>query len=414
MKINRRQFLKSIGSVSATIPFLKINAKDIFLKNSKRRILVIVELLGGNDGLNTVIPFNNKTYYNARPVVGLNKNEVLQISDEFAFHPKLTKFENLYEEDKLAIVLGTGYPDYNLSHFRSTDIWRGASLEPVINTGWIGRYIDFKYSDFENNPKNFPLFIEVKNFSTILGEGSNYSYGFTLENPENLFETMNSLYQAYRTEPKNNYGGSELTFVRDLQDSASFYSELLYNSYISVSNTVTYPQNNQLGNDLSTVARMIGSGLETPIYSVSMGGFDTHVDQNKNHPNLLENMSEAIYSFQKDLEGLQVDDEVTIFIMSEFGRRVYDNGTGTDHGTASVSFLVGNQIRGGIFGSQPSLEDLDEYGNMSYSTDFRSIYSSILNQWLSIPYNLTNSILYENFGVLPLFKTSKPYLEIIK
>jgi len=407
MKLNRRQFIKTLGSVSAAMPMVNFNNINFLKANSKRKILVIVELLGGNDGLNTVIPFNDNTYYSARPVIGLTKNSMLQISENFAFHPSLEKFKSLFDSKKLSIVLGTGYPDYNLSHFRSTDIWRGASLDSIINTGWTGRYLEYKYNNYGTSPTNYPLLIEVKDFSTILGEGTNYSLGFTLEDPKSLYETMNDLYQAYRTEALGNLGGQELSFVRELTDSAIYFSELLYNSFLSISNTVTYPNNNQLGKDLSTVARMIGSGLETPIYSVTLGGFDTHIDQNDNHPLLLKNMSEALFAFQTDLEGLQVDNEVTVLVMSEFGRRVYDNGTGTDHGTASVTFLMGNQLRSDIFGSQPALDDLDDFGNLKFSTDFRQIYSSILSQWFSVPYYSTDTILYKNFGSLPLFKGCK-------
>ncbi len=411
MKLNRRDFLKTLGTVSAAIPMIKHSPKQFLKTISKRKILVVVELLGGNDGLNTVIPFTDSTYYSARPVVGINKSDMLQINDSFAFHPSLEKFKTLFDEQKLSVILGVGYPDYDLSHFRSTDIWRGASMESAINSGWTARYLEYKYSDYGTTPPSYPVFIEVKDFSTILGEGDNYSLGFTLENPKDLYETMNGLYQVYRTESQNTYGGDELNFVRDLIDSGTVYAEILNNAYSSTLNTVEYPQNNSLANDLATVARMIGSGLKTEIYSVSMGGFDTHVDQNETQPTLLREMSEAIYSFQKDLEGLNVADEVTIFVMSEFGRRVYDNGTGTDHGTASVSFLVGENIRSGFYGSQPSLNNLDESGNLKFTTDFREIYASILNQWFFMPYQQLNKVLYQQFSTLPLFKGCK--LDII-
>jgi len=407
MKLNRRDFLKTLGTVSAAIPMIKYSPEKLFKTVSKRKILVIVELLGGNDGLNTVIPFTDSTYYSARPVVGINKSDMLQINDSFAFHPSLEKFKTLFEEQKLSVILGVGYPDYDLSHFRSTDIWRGASMESAINSGWTARYLEYKYNNYGTNPPPYPVFIEVKDFSTILGEGDNYSLGFTLENPKDLYETMNGLYQVYRTESQNTYGGDELNFVRDLIDSGTVYAEILNNAYSSTLNTVEYPQNNSLANDLATVARMIGSGLQTEIYSVTMGGFDTHVDQNGTQPGLLSEMSEAIYSFQKDLEGLNVADEVTIFVMSEFGRRVYDNGTGTDHGTASVSFLVGENVRSGFYGSQPSLNNLDEYGNLKFTTDFREIYASILNQWFFMPYHQLNQVLYQKFSPLPLFKGCK-------
>jgi uncharacterized protein (DUF1501 family) len=222
---------------------------------------------------------------------------------------------------------------------------------------------------------------------------------------------MNELYQIHKTDAQNSYGGQELSFVRDLIDSGTVYAEILNTAYTSTLNTVEYPQNNNLAKDLATVARLIGSGLKTEIYSVTMDGFDTHVDQNSAQPALLNVMSQAVYSFQKDLEGLNVADEVTIFIMSEFGRRVYDNGSGTDHGTASISFLIGENIRSGFYGSQPSLSDLDQAGNLKFTTDFRQIYASILNQWFFMPYHNINQVLYQQFPTLPLFKGCK--LEII-
>lgn len=394
-KLNRRNFLKLIGAGAALLPGLK--GLSLSAKTGRRRILVIVELNGGNDGLNTVVPYTDGTYFDARPNLALEPADVIPLSDSLALHPSLQSFQPLWDAGSMNIALGLGYPEPDLSHFRSTDIWRGADTASVIHSGWLGRYLEYRYGLDQFNPSPHPYAVEVRDFSTLLIQGTEQRMGMTVRDPENAFELTNSVVRMTRTGGLPSAGLDELTYVQAVDEQAAAYTEAIYDAYMSVGNLATYPETT-LGSDLAAVARMIAGGMETTVYTAELGSFDTHVNQGGEHDGLLQVFSDATAAFLEDLNLLGVSDEVLVMTMSEFGRRLQDNGTGTDHGTAAPQFLLGDAVSGGFSGEMSSLTRLDENGNLVYTTDFRSVYATILSRWFGMDPAETEMLLKGDFS----------------
>ncbi len=412
--MDRRKFLRQLGlitgagSISMTLGNVPVRAfsKSIF-KTTKNngKVLVLVQLSGGNDGLNTVVPFEDDLYYKFRPNIAIPKSDVHRVNTLTGLHPSMDGFKQLYDEGKLSIVQNVGYENQNRSHFRSTDIWLSASdSDEYINDGWIGRYLGYSVmNDPEFNPDH-PMAIQLGSAQSTLLECTcqSGSLGIAFEDPNRFFQLINGS-SADNDPPPDTLAGHQLKFIKEIEARSIRYAELIKEKADTVENKVNYPNSN-LAEQLSIVAQLVGGGLETPVYLTSMGGFDTHSNQLSRHASLLSRLSEAITAFQRDLEALGVADRVVIMTFSEFGRTVEQNGSmGTDHGAAAPLFVIGKNVNGGVFGDNPDLTDLDNSGDNKYHYDFRSVYASILRDHLGAdPDDMNQKILLKKFDTLPL------------
>ncbi len=396
--------LRAFGQAPAGSPFARAAAGE------NDRIYVIIRLAGGNDGLNTVVPYTNDIYYQERLFgtendLTIPENEVLKLSDNstLGLHPSMAPVRNLYEEGKIAIVQNVGYPGQNLSHFRSTDIWlSGSDFNVFDNAGWYAKYLESKYPDYPETLPDAPFAIEFGNFlsTTLVGEQNNMgvavgslSYIPGLPGENEIADTK---------------AGEEEAYVQEIMRQSNIFSNAILNAYgQGPNNADRYTDaSGGLGLVLAAVARMIGGGLGTRVYIVNLGGFDTHTNQLANHANLLGQLSSAIGEFQADLEVQGVADRVSGGTISEFGRRVKSNGTGTDHGSAAPMIFFGNGVQGGIIGENADLEDLEGAGNIKMDHDFRQLYASILGQWFEATDEEIDPALPREFQQLPIFKTS--------
>jgi uncharacterized protein (DUF1501 family) len=352
------------------------------------RILVLVQLDGGNDGLNTIVPVDDPLYYRARPRLSIPKQATLPLADTLGMHPSLEALAGLYGDGQMAVVQSVGYPAADLSHFRSTDIWVSASEADVYwTTGWTGRLLEQAYPTFDEAPPTFPLAVQLGGLSSMLFQGSRRNMGMSLTNPE-LFERLareGTVYDAQDV-PPTPYGG-EVAFLRTTANDAFRYARAIQEAAAVGRNDVVYPAvyENYLAQNLAIVARLIKGNLGARVYHVSLGGFDTHAEQGRTggwHATLLRYLAEAVRAFGQDLQAGGWAEHVLIMTFSEFGRRVEENGSeGTDHGTAAPLFLFGPGVNGGLYGAPPSLSDLDGDGNMKHTVDFRTVYATVLQDW---------------------------------
>jgi len=401
MKWNRRQFLKVIGAASGLLPGLKW-VGPVRAAAGSRRILVIVELNGGNDGLNTVVPYVDGHYFDARPNLSLDPATLHPLSGELALHGSLEAWLSAWEAGSLAVALGVGYPEPDLSHFRSTDIWRGGDTGSVIRSGWLGRYLELRHGNANHDPSPHPYAIEVRDAVSLVTRGEDREMGVSMRDPEFTAQLTRSVIRLTEVLPDTDTpGGDELAYVQALDSQAAAYADAVYEAWSGTGNQATYPETG-LARDLSTVARMIGGGLLTEAYVVGFGSFDTHVNQLGIHASLLAQLAESVSAFLEDLRLLGVEDEVIVMTMSEFGRRLQDNGSGTDHGTAAPLFVAGAPVHGGLVGDMPDLTDLDEAGNLRFTTDYRRVYAGILTEWFGMTSAESDQILNGPFEPLAL------------
>ncbi len=353
-----------------------------------RSILVLVQLAGGNDGLNTVIPYEDAAYYRLRPTLGIAKDKALRLSDTLGLHPACTAMHELYKGGKLGIIQNVGYPNPNRSHFRSTEIWEsGSDSNEIVSSGWIGRFLDNTCAGSpaaDNDPTAVHLSGEVP--QTFLAENTHQTFGLnpnTLgrrENRQNLDFLERLVHQpvAGPDEHGNN------SFLKQTMMDALVTEKRVQKVLGGYQAAASYPTNS-FGQSLKSVAALIAAGLSTRVYFVSLGGFDTHANQLNLHQNLMKTLSDGLAAFQKDLEAHKLDDQVTTMTFSEFGRRPMENESkGTDHGTAAPLFVMGSKIKGGLHGTPPKL-DLARNQDLTYSTDFRQVYSTVLDRWFSCP-----------------------------
>jgi len=386
-KVTRRDFFKfsALASASMMIPsFIKpLQAKEIMDKftASGAKKLVIVQLSGGNDGLNTVIPFKNDIYYSSRNSIAIKEKDVLKITDELGFNPAMPKFKSLYESGYLSIINNVGYPNPDRSHFRSMDIWQSASdSDKYTTSGWIGRYLDSECPDCKN-PYNA---IEVSDTLSLALKGEKYN-GIAVENPERFFMSTSEKYFGDVADAnKNKHDDENVAYLYKTIVEATSSAEYVYKTSKIYKSKLEYPKG-QFASNLKTIAELIVSGIDTQVFYVSLGGFDTHINQTGKQENLLEQLSEGLYSFTEDLKGNDKLNDVFIMTFSEFGRRVKQNASGgTDHGTANNIFVInGNLKKPGFYNAASDLTNLDN-GDLKYEIDFRNIYAEILNKWLNV------------------------------
>ncbi|MBK8450776.1 MAG: DUF1501 domain-containing protein [Saprospiraceae bacterium] len=386
--------------------------------------LVLIYLGGGNDGLNTLIPIDQYSkYVAARPNVAIDSNALLPLNGQskIALHPALKGFQTLYNENKMSIVQSVGYPNPDYSHFRSTDIWTsGSDANQVLDTGWLGRYLNTEYPGFPlgyPNTKNpDPLAVQVGGNLPLLFQGPNAQMAMNVSNPDIFGAWPNGIDDP----PPNTNFGKELDFIRTIGRQSKSFADAILNAYFKGTNLAQYPTGNYLADTLKVIARVIKGGLKSRLYLVSLYGFDTHSDQvvvgNKTsgvHATLLQYLSEAVLSFQRDLEAMSLDERVLGMTFSEFGRRIKDNMSGangaggTDHGAAAPLFLFGKNVQAGIVGSNPFIPNsVNENDNLPMQYDFRSVYTSVLQDWFCVKDPALTDIMLRNYQSLPIVKKS--------
>jgi uncharacterized protein (DUF1501 family) len=380
--MERRKFLKQnvLASSLFFVPSF-VKAFENAIKDSLGfKKLVIVQLSGGNDGLNTIIPYTNDIYYKSRPNLAIAKNDCIKITDELGINKNLAPLKNLYDKGYLSVINNVGYPNPIRSHFRSTDIWHTASdSNQYLNTGWLGRYIDI----YGKKPYSG---IELDDSLSLIMKG-NVLNGIATKNPTILFNNTKTPYFKKVLDSQSDVHLSEhnLGYLYKTMIEAKSSAKYIFETSKTYNSTVTYP-NNPFGKQLKTTAQLINSSVESKVFYVSMGGFDTHVRQEKKQNKLLQTYSEAMDVFVKDLEQKDTFKDTLILTFSEFGRRVQQNAaSGTDHGAANNVFIIGKNLKKqGFYNEAPNLIDLDENGDIKYTVDFRTIYATILDTWLEV------------------------------
>jgi len=403
----RREFLRnSLTGVAAgwTLPtFLHNTALGMEQKNISagvqastgrdNPITVVLQLGGGNDGLNTVVPYTQDAYYQNRPNLALKAGEVLKVNDEFGLNPNLKNIKELYDNGEAAIINGVGYPNPNRSHFQSMEIWHTATDSDVNgHYGWLGRYFD---NTCEGTPDpSTGISIGSAPPQAFLGTKQ---IGISMKNPKSyqLIDEQDPMMGRENGEDMSGDSIGQLGFAAPTEDpstnldflkrttmDAEISSEVVLDVTKRQKNAVDYPST-RLGRDLALVAQLIAGGMPTRVYYVNLGGFDTHANQAFTHSRLMTEFSSAVSTFCKDLKALGHYDRVMVMSFSEFGRRVKENASrGTDHGVAGPMFLFGGGVKAGTYGKYPSLLDLHK-GDLKHNVDFRSVYATVLDNWMN-------------------------------
>jgi uncharacterized protein (DUF1501 family) len=416
----RREFLgKTVlgGALSWTVPAflantfatLQAEAADKATQTATgtdANILVILQMAGGNDGLNTVVPCENDFYRKARPRIGLAAKSILKLNDEVGFNDELTGFKELYDAGQLSVIQGVGYPNPNRSHFRSTEIWQTASdSDRSESYGWLGRYFDNACAGCDpavgiNVGRQMPQAFSAKtpkgvsldnpqNYKFISGEKVKAGETGAMEDsfrklndlePETI-ENSGASVEAIAGSTKHT--GSVMDFLERTAMDAQISSDRIRSVAGKIQTSGAYPSS-QLGNSLKLVAKLIGGGLPTRIFYVSQGGYDTHTNQNGAQGRLLKDLGDSTKAFVTDMKAQRNMSRVLVMTFSEFGRRVAENASGgTDHGAAAPMFIVGNKVKAGLLGKYPSLAPADLFqGDLKYQVDFRSVYAGVLEQWM--------------------------------
>jgi len=419
----RRDFLRTSmlgAAVSFSIPVflqktfftLDAMAADSAIQTATGKdspILIVLQLAGGNDGMNTVIPYADDAYYRARPVIAIPRESVIKLNDYAGLNPKLAGLKGLYDEGHLSILQGVGYPNPNRSHFRSTEIWQTASdSDKAEQYGWLGRYFDSCCKGADPT-----VGVAVGNEAPQSFAGANPT-GVSFSRPEQyrwmdgdksgssaqVYHEMNSpdptdmraldandggsIGSLAGGSASTRHGDSNLDFIRRTALDAQMSSDKILTIAHKFPSSVSYPRT-PLGDSLSLVGRMIAGGLATRVYYVSQGGYDTHTNEVATHTRLMGELNDALVAFAQDMKAQANFGRVMLMTFSEFGRRVAQNASnGTDHGAAAPMFVMGGGVKAGLFGKYPSLNNLNA-GDLAYNLDFRSVYATILDRWLRAP-----------------------------
>jgi uncharacterized protein (DUF1501 family) len=409
---DRRTFLKMTGMAAlGSALMLNNSAVQAFapsnLLNSLGaadcgdRILVLVRLKGGNDGLNTVILRGNDEYYNIRPTLAVQESGLWALSDDYGMPNEMQSLQPLWEEGKMRIVHNVGYPEPNYSHFRSSDIWASASdSNELVTSGWIGRMLDRQFPAFQTASPVIPPALQIGIQANMIFRSDFGSMALAISNPAEFYQLAQTG-QLYSTDLLGQAPNEkELAFARTVANSAFRYSESIQGAYNTGSNQAAYP-GNYLAEQLAIIARLIKGNLGTKVYMVSIDGFDTHSTQANAHPILIQYVADSIKAFLDDLGVSGHDENVLAMTFSEFGRTIYENGSqGTDHGTGAPMMLFGKDIGSGFHGEAPDLVNVDMYGDPLFSVDFRSVYSTVLTNWLCLPEEVASNALGQSFGLV--------------
>lgn len=429
--MKRRTFIKTAAGAAAAAPIVlggmpmraatSLEALAQMSAADNDKILVIIQLFGGNDGLNTLIPSEDDEYYRLRPGLAVPKNLAWNKVGDIYLNPALAKgnkggIASMLEQGTLAIVQGVGYDNPNLSHFRSSDIWlsgiNNSAPNARLDTGWVGRFLEERYPDFPQSLPPHPLAIQFGGFSLAL-LGSKGRMGIEVTSPD--------LQQGFITQTDtldDRSAGTtyemEYEFVADIANRSNRYAQAVRDAYNSGKALLrgSYA-NNSLAKQMASAGALIAGGLDTKVYVVSMGGFDTHVTQQTDplfgaHPALLERLSDSIAQFMHDMTRLGLADRILGMTVSEFGRRPQENGSlGTDHGAASVQFIFGSQVNSGVYGAPPDLKNLNANGDLNYSIDYREVYAEILTDWFGMDLAQMREVLADD-TLIPIDILRKP------
>ncbi len=394
MLFKRKEFLQigSLATASLMMPkFLKAFEKGHTVPPGNK-VMIVLQFSGGNDGLNTVIPVRNDIYYKTRPNLGIQKDKALLLTDEVGINPALPFLKELYDDGSLGIMNNVGYPNPDRSHFRSMDIWQSASdSDKYVSTGWIGRYLDAQCSGCDKPTQA----MEIDDVLSLALKGDNLK-GLALTDPKKLYTTSN---EKYFREINSSHHSEEETvdyLYKTLSETMSS-ADYIYEQSRRHPSGQTYP-NSQLGKNLKTISSLIMSDINTKIYYVSLGSFDTHVNQENQQKRLFTELNDAMSAFVKDLKANNRFQDVTVMTFSEFGRRVAQNASGgTDHGTANNMFFIGGGLKKkGILNDMPDLNNLNQ-GDLQYTVDFKSVYATLLHNWLEAD---DEKIMGKKYGIM--------------
>ncbi len=410
---SRRSFLQALGiagsgSMMLGGNFLSASAPSpltaAIAAAETDNILILIRLSGGNDGLSTVIPMEQyDAYRNARPNIYIPESKVLRLTDEFGVPSYMNALQPMWGDGQFKAVHGVGYQNQSLSHFTGSDIFANTDLTTTgfdgLNTGWMGRHFENIYPDYLINPPASPAAIQIGQYGSLVFQGEETNYAFVTSNIDQLEQIAETglQYSLDQTLFGDCMYGDQLRFLRGVANTTYEYAGLIHEAYMRGQNQVEY-QDNSFARQLALLARLIKGNLGTKVYMISMGGFDTHGNQPLAHERLMTNLSIAIDNFYDDVAFTQQDDKVLSMTFSEFGRRIFENGSnGTDHGKAAPTLFFGSGLQGSAFvGEHPTLADPDGRGNLEFTMDFRDLYATVMAEWLCIPIPLVEQHLLDH------------------
>jgi uncharacterized protein (DUF1501 family) len=387
-----------LGRTSAALTAQALQGTS--MEKYPERILVVLELSGGNDGLNTVVPHADPAYYRARPRIGIPAKEALKISDTFGFHPSMVGFERLYKDGRMAVVHGCGYDHPSLSHFSSMSYWHTGVPNAGEPLGWLGRV-----ADDHLNPATRNLIVNIGTSQSLAVRSGRHS-PLVFDDPSRFRRDGTDAEKKVLGELAGTSAAASnatLDFLSATARNAADSSDFVRQASAAYRTPVDYGIGNAFGGGLQRVAALINAGMKTRLYYVAYQGnsFDTHVQQGDVHSRLLMYTADAVRAFMEDIARIGRADDVAVLMFTEFGRRVEENGSlGTDHGTATPMFLFGSHVKGGFYGAPPSLTNLDD-GNLKMTTDFRRVYATAIQEWLG--YDDTAAVLKGRFETLGAF-----------
>ncbi len=403
---SRRDFLSATGLMGAgslvmgKLPIRAFQPTPLMAalaNGSNDRILVLIRFDGGNDGLNTVIQRGNSQYYNIRPNIAIPDNQLWAMSPEYGMPLTTSALQPMWDNGMMKVIFNVGYPEPNYSHFRSYDIVASASDADVnVNTGWMGRFLDNEYAAFLETPPTIPPALQIGVQADLLFKADQANMALAISSPEEFYAIAQTG-QLYETATLGNTPRElELAFVRQTANSAFRYATTIQQAYSTGKNQVTYPADNYLAEQLAIVSRLIKGNLGTRVFMVQIGGFDTHANQDMYHPVLMNQMATAVKTFYDDLAfgNSGLDQKVLGMTFSEFGRTIFENDSnGTDHGWGTHSLLFGGGIGNGTVGTYQDLSNPDPYTDPNFSVDFRSIYATVLQDWLGNSSDVVNFVM---------------------
>ncbi len=397
--MNRRDFLKhsSLASGALMIPqFLNANALGSLHPSRSGKALVVLQLTGGNDGLNTIIPFENDIYYDARPRLSIPKKEVIKVSETLGFHPQFASIRELFEDGEMTIINNIGYPDPDRSHFRSMDIWQtGSDADVYLSTGWLGRYLDNECNNCSGHTA-----LEMDDTLSLTLKGVSQT-GFAMNDAKRLKKTAGNRYlKAIARHHHDHDHDDNVAYLYRTMISTQESADYLFQKSKAHSSKINYPDS-KFADSLKKIAELMTADADIKIYYAELGGFDTHAGQNTRQPKLLQTYAEAVNAFVKDLKRNGLFDDTLILTFSEFGRRVKQNASnGTDHGKANNLYLMGGKLKQpGFYNEGPDLKNLDD-GDLQFQIDFRRVYADILNNWLEADDKKILGKKFETLGII--------------
>ena len=404
---SRRDFLSASGILGAgSLMMGKIGLRAFqptplmasLANGSNDRILVLIRFSGGNDGLNTIIERNNPHYYNLRPNIAVQDSNLWAMSNEYGMPLVTNALQPMWDNGMMKVIFNVGYPEPNYSHFRSYDIVASASdSEVVLNTGWMGRFLDNEYAAFLETPPTVPPALQIGVQTDLVFRADSANMALAVSSPQEFYQIAQTG-QLYDTSLLGNTPRElELAYVRQTANAAFRYAQTIKAAYSKGKNQVTYPNDNYLAEQLGIVAKLIKGNLGTRVFMVEIGGFDTHAEQYDYHLSILNDVAEAVKAFYDDLAfggNTELQNKVLGMTFSEFGRTIYENASlGTDHGWGTPMILFGGGIGNGFTGQYQDLSNPDPYTDPEFSVDFRSVYSTILQDWMGNSPELVNFVM---------------------